>query len=157
MWAQVLKSKYCKPRRIGLLNRDKLPCSRIWPAMKKSSVIFSQGVGWTVCRHSSLNFWDDKWARCGVLKRTIQGPLPEGSSDLRIRDVVSENGWNWPFIPFDFPPSIKDKIQATLVAMSTGSNDKMMWKGSKNGNFDLKSAYSLASPSSHIAPSFDGK
>ena len=50
LWVKVLKGKYCNARRLSSSNRDKLPCSRIWSAMKKGSIVFQKGVRWTIGR-----------------------------------------------------------------------------------------------------------
>lgn len=47
-------------------------------------------------------------------------------------------------IPFELPQNCKKKLQATIFAMATSSHDKLVWTGSKHGDFDLKSAYMLA-------------
>ncbi|XP_075645075.1 uncharacterized protein LOC142616073 [Castanea sativa] len=39
LWAKVLKSKYCSNQRINARKKDKLPCSRVWEAMKKGGTL----------------------------------------------------------------------------------------------------------------------
>ena len=106
----MLKGKYCNSRRIISRSRDKLHCSRIWSAKKKGSVVFQKGVRWTIGRESSLSFWEDNWIKFGPLRQIIQGPIPCESVDLKVRDVVSANGWDWSSIPFKLLDSIKIEL-----------------------------------------------
>ena len=62
-WALVLKRKYCSHRRITSRNLDKLPCSRVWLAMKKGKEVFQKGIKWTIGKDSNLSFWFDKMDR----------------------------------------------------------------------------------------------
>lgn len=39
-WARVLRTKYCNRRRTNTPNVDRLPCSRVWTAMKKGREVF---------------------------------------------------------------------------------------------------------------------
>lgn len=39
LWVKVLNSKYCLNRRLNSKNCDRLPCSRIWKAMKMGFLI----------------------------------------------------------------------------------------------------------------------
>ncbi|XP_023898408.1 uncharacterized protein LOC112010297 [Quercus suber] len=50
-------------------------------------------------------------------------------------------GWNWARIPFELPQCIKKEIQATPFALTGTSQDRLIWMGSRDGEFDLKSAY----------------
>ena len=75
----------------------------------------------------------------------IQGPLTQEASNLTINDVTGPFGWNWAVIPFDFPSKIKEVIQAVPTPLVARNGDKMAWKHSANGGFDMKSAYLLAS------------
>ena len=46
-WAKVLQAKYCNNKRLNAANVDKLPCSRIWKAIKKGREFLLKGVcGW---------------------------------------------------------------------------------------------------------------
>lgn len=53
------QGKYGNARRLNSRNNDKLPCSRVWSAMKKGAEVFHKGVRRTVGRESNLNLWND--------------------------------------------------------------------------------------------------
>ena len=53
LWAKVLRAKYCNSRRSASPNADRLPCSRIWAAMKKGREFSMQvACGWLVGKAS---------------------------------------------------------------------------------------------------------
>ena len=77
----------------------------------------------------------------GCLRQLIQGPLPLVSEEDKVKDMVSSVGWNWARIPFELPSSCKKEIQATPFALTGTSQGRLIWVGSRGGEFDLKSAY----------------
>ena len=58
-------------------------------------------------------------------------------------------------MPFEFPSKIKADIQAVPLPIVSKSSDKLAWKYSSKGNFDMKSAYLLAKDHM-VADSFPG-
>ena len=61
-----------------------------------------------------------------------------------MKDFHAPFGWNWAAMPFEFPLEIKANIQAIPLPIVARSSDKLAWKYSAKGNFDMKSAYLLA-------------
>ena len=53
-------------------------------------------------------------------------------------------GWDWDQIPFDFPPEIKFLFQAIPIPLIGRGSDRLAWVNNPRGDFNLKSAYSLA-------------
>lgn len=133
-WAQVLWS-----------NANKLPCCPIWKAMKKAVETFDRGSRWLIGRESNLKVWSSNWTNKGSLRQLIQGLLPLEASQLENKDFCQEAGQDWSKIPFDLPLEIKMLIQATSVLLTSRGRDILAWSESPNGNFNLKSAYVLAS------------
>ena len=54
------------------------------------------------------------------------------------------DGWNWGIVPFHIPHDIKMEIQAIPYALVASSKDKLMWRDSLRGDFNMRSAYSMA-------------
>jgi len=75
--------------------------------MKKGTEIFQKGVRWTCGRDSNLNFWFDNWSNLGALRHIIQGPISSELVNLKVKDVVSTNGWDWSITSFDFLHLVK--------------------------------------------------
>ena len=74
----------------------------------------------------------------------IRNPLTLEASHWEVKDVVTDTGWDWDKIPFDFPTDIKLLIQATPISMTDRGSDRLTWMDNPKGNFDLKSAYNIA-------------
>ena len=108
LWAKVLKSKYCSSRKLNARNRDKLPCSRVWKAMKKGGEVFNKGVRWIPGRNSNLSLWRDNWATYGPLRALIQGPLTTEEECLKVKDVFGPQGWDWSILFVQLPNSVLD-------------------------------------------------
>ena len=111
---------------------------------EKGEVVFKKGVKWILGHESCLNFWSNCWSNIGPIRPHIQGPLPQDSVNLQVKDVLSPVGWDWSNTPFELPPEVKADIQAVPIPIVTRCNDKMAWKFSPRGDFDMRSAYSLA-------------
>lgn len=124
-WAIVLRRKYYNPQRLSARNPCNLPCSRVWKGMKKGMDTFQKGVKWTIGKDSNLSFWHDRWLNVGPLRSIIQGPLNLEEERLKIRDVVSDRGWDWAKISMVLPMPIKLDIQAIPYAIATLRPDKL--------------------------------
>ncbi|KAL0006038.1 hypothetical protein SO802_013599 [Lithocarpus litseifolius] len=104
---------------------------------------------------------DALWVR--VLKKkyctnrnAIHGPIPQADLDLKVRDVLTPYGsWDWSIIPFELPENVKVEIQGTPMAIIARGGDKLIWKLSKTSNFEMRSAYLLATNSLEDPP-FNG-
>lgn len=147
-WVKVLKFKYCTRQRINSRNEAKLPMSLVWKGMKRGEEVFNKGVKWMPGHESCLNFWSNCWSNSGPIRSHIQGLLPQESINLQVKDVLSPSGWDWPNIPFELPPKVKADIQAVPIPLVARCSDKLAWKFSPKGDFDLRSAYCLATNSS---------
>lgn len=95
LWAKVLRSKYCTSQRLNARNMERLPCFRVWQAMKKGSKVSNKGIRWIPGRNSNLRLWHDNWAADGSLRALIQGPFSEEEECLKVKDVFGPNGWDW--------------------------------------------------------------
>ena len=53
-------------------------------------------------------------------------------------------GWNWERLHIELPEEVKKELQATPISYVRRNEDRLAWKPSPRGSFDLKSAYLLA-------------
>lgn len=75
---------------------------------------------------------------------------------MKIKDVVDYTGrWNWSLVQMVFLKEVIRDIKATPILLIARLDDRLAWKYSAKGDFDLKSAYMLATDSMRDA-SFKG-
>ena len=63
-------------------------------------------------------FQSDNWSSQSPIKNLIQGPQNKEEGDMKVKEVISVNGWNWSKISFELPLSIKLEVQATPYALA---------------------------------------
>ena len=86
----------------------------------------------------------------------MQGPLTRKEHQLEVQEVVSEGGWRWDDISMVLPEDVVLGVQATLVAITARSKNKLAWAGAPNDFFSTHSAYALA-VGLKSAPIFQGQ
>ena len=107
--------------------------------------------------YSNLDFWNDTWTSHGPLRKIIQGPLSREANNTKIKDVVDFSGrWDWSSIQMTFPEEVYRDIKAISVPLFVRLEDRLSWKYSAKGDFELKSAYRLVTDPLRDA-SFNGK
>ena len=144
-WAKVLRLKYCNHQRLNSRNVDKLPYSRTWKGLVKGEETFRKGTKWLPGFESKMDFWYDNWSKFGPLRSIIHGPLSQESSILKIKDVADYTSrWNWPIIQMELLDEVIRELKAIPIPLSDRVEDRLVWKCSPKGVFDLKSAYLLA-------------
>ena len=87
--------------------------------------VFKAGVKWIIGRNSEVNFWMDNWVPQGPLKSLVQGLLNRDEENLKVKEVLMNNAWNWDKISFDLPLSIKLEVQATPFAIAVRREDRL--------------------------------
>lgn len=60
-----------------------------------------------------------------------------------MKDIADLGGWKWELVPFALPQDLKLEIQAIPYALAANSMDRIMWRDSPRGDFNMKSAYRL--------------
>ena len=79
--------------------------------------------------------------------------MSQESSNLKIKDVANYIGsWNWSIIQMDFPNEVIRELKATHIPLSARLEDRLVWKCSPKGAFDLKSAYVLVTEPMRVIP-----
>ena len=72
---------------------------------------------------------------------------------MKIKDVVDYNGrWDWSSVQMTFLVEVFRDIKATPIPFTDNLKDRLAWKYSAKRDFDLKSAYMLATNSMRDAP-----
>ncbi|KAL0005393.1 hypothetical protein SO802_012954 [Lithocarpus litseifolius] len=150
--------KHRGANKLGARNKDKLPCSRTWKAMKMGMEVFKKGIRWIPGKNSELSLWDDNWASNGPLQSLIQGPIEAEEEHLKVRDMLRNDGWDWSDISLQIPEEVLMEIRSIPYSMTApNEDDRLVWNGENKGDFDLKSAYNLAIGSMDGGDKFTGR
>ena len=104
-----------------------------------------------------LSFWNDNWLNIGTIKPLIEGSLNQGESEVCIKEVTTNNGWDLTNLSFVFPKHILKAVRATLLRRFAVREDHRSWISSLNGEFDSRNAYLLAIDENLETPYFHGK
>ena len=139
--------KHCFARRVRATNPNKLPCYSIWAAMKKGRDVFLKGSRWVVGRDSDLSLWYSNWLENGPLCSLVQGPLSQEASNMKVKDSCLVQA-----ISCELLEDIRLMIRATPLAITSRGRDELVWNGTPQGVFDLKSAYKLSLASEESQP-----
>ena len=86
----------------------------------------------------------------------IQGPLRQVEQVIIIEEMRRGGEWQWNAISFDLPLCIKGRILATPIQLYGVKGDSMNQKASKDGEFTVASAYTLARPEEECSDGFKG-
>lgn len=93
--------------------------------MKRGVDIFEKGIKWILGRDSNLKFWLDCWSNEGSLRNLIKVPLRQGEEDLKFKDVISMNWWDWSKLPIHLPDDLMLKIRATPTLIAARGEDRL--------------------------------
>ena len=151
-WADVLRKKY-----MFRLARKPKAYTRAWNVVKIGRSICEKGSKWTVGCNSPLSFWNDKWLNIGSIRSLIEGPLNQGESEVCIKELTTNNGWDLTNLSFVFPNHILNAIRAIPLRRYVVREDHRSWISSLNGEFDSRNAYLLSIDENLEIPGFHGK
>ena len=128
---------------------------RGWP-LQKGRVTFEAGTRWSLGWDSDISFWFDSWTSEGPLRNLLHGLLTREEEVLRVGDVATDFGWNWGKISMELPAKIYMEIKAMPHSRMSDEKDKLIWAATSNGEFNLASAYKLATSQADFVPPFNG-
>ncbi|XP_065629558.1 uncharacterized protein LOC112003977 [Quercus suber] len=99
---------------------------------------------------------DALWAKA-PLRTLIQGPLSEEEEWFQVKDVFGPHGWDWSKISIQVPNNILMEINVMPYSLRTSlEEDRLIWNGDNRGDFELKSAYTIATRCSEEEEEFMG-
>ncbi|XP_061362742.1 uncharacterized protein LOC133306440 [Gastrolobium bilobum] len=151
LWVRVLRSKYKVDERLipnisASANDSGLwkTIVKIWPqTLENSHIILGDGV------HTS--FWMDLWVPgCPLLVSLAVQSIPPIMIHWSTSQFITCYGnWDWPLFQHSLPTSVLDKIRSVLPPTVDPSLDRVIWEGSQDGGFSVKSAYNYLMGTSH--------
>lgn len=138
---QILRAKYY-PSRDLLKAELKKGASFTWQSLMAGMGTFKRGYIWRVGNGSEINVWHDPWLPNNLDKKvsTRQGGIMIG----KVQELINPTTCTWDvqLLEDNFYPIDERRIQAIpLPPWEIG--DSIVWHGTKNGIFSVKSAYHM--------------
>ncbi|KAF7843890.1 putative ribonuclease H protein [Senna tora] len=112
-------------------------------ALKECKGHVKDGMEWRIGNGLMISFWSDCWVpNCNRLCDIVVAPIPNELLNAKVSDLVTPSGdWDWQ--PFDY--LLLDYARWRIAAIFPPSNgmgqDRVAWKYSKDGGFNVKTAY----------------
>ncbi|KAF7822883.1 reverse transcriptase [Senna tora] len=114
--------------------------------LDKSCLYFSanasDAVKVDVGNGGSIRFWQDRWIP-GLVGSKLSSPPPADSVDLRVNEVITDGRWELSSVRSSISP-LEEKAILSIPIDTAGPVDKLVWGGSKNGEYLVKSGYLFA-------------
>lgn len=137
VWAKVFcHSSKLKSQASNIISRS---YKRAFPIIQEGSFkVLGNGL--------NTSFWFDSWNPLGPIRDLLCGPLQPHIYNLKVADMVGMDGsWAWEKSSFFIPHDIQAVIKAVFLDRGSYRDDRTVWRFKKDGMFNLKSAYLVAS------------
>jgi hypothetical protein len=140
--AQVLKGKYF-PKDSFLQAKLGVNPSFTWRSLINARSLLEKGLMWRIGNGQQVRIWGDKWLPSSTDHR-VHSTVQLLSHDAKVAELLDpETGWwNYNLINALFSPTEAAKV-CSVVPSPMSQEDKLVWPGSKNGCFTVRSAYHL--------------
>lgn len=108
--------------------------------------VIALGLGWVPGDGRLISFWTDRWLMEKPLSEWLLAHLPEAEREKRVEDYwLDVVGWDMGRIGLYLPDQIIHRLYAMVIKGVPGMGDTLSWKGNANGEFTVRSAYSVLS------------
>jgi hypothetical protein len=139
--ARVMRGKYF-PNSDFLGSNLGKKASFAWRSIWQAKGLLQEGLLWRVGNGRSINLWDDRWIPDPPHK--VLDPVRVLLREATVADIINReaNWWDVPLIKSIFSEDTVDKI-CSIPINPRFHEDKLIWRGTKNGGFSVRSAYHL--------------
>jgi hypothetical protein len=115
--------------------------SYAWRSILSSKELLHEGLIWRIGNGEKARIWGKRW----VPNFNIYSPPNQGYAEAKVSGLIDKDigGWDLNAIASLFQ---EDEMMAirSIPLSSTNQEDRLIWKGTANGLFSVKSAYYLA-------------
>lgn len=114
--------------------------SYTWRSILGAREVIEKGARRVIGNSASINIWKDPWVMTLPNGRVDSGPNGEIECPQMVRELWSDREWNSEMLLSLFSNTEVVAIKRLQVPMYD-SEDKWMWKYSKDGEYSVRSAY----------------
>jgi hypothetical protein len=140
--SRFLKARYF-PNSSFLEARIPGNASYIWRSICESRDVLRSCLRWRVSSGASISVWNDAWLPCPTTYKVIT-PIRVLNEDATVDSLIDDNLMTWKvnLLKEIFLPRDVDVIKQIPLSLRNPC-DKLIWTGTTNGKFSVKSAYYL--------------
>ena len=114
--------------------------SHSWRGVLIGRDLLTKNIGWVIGNGHSISIWRDLWLNLSK-QESPMGPPTEQSAGLMVSALVDANSGQWNIDLIQrLVPEYEEKILC-LKPNVTGIPDKLIWLGTKSGDYTTKSGY----------------
>ena len=138
--ATILKAKYY-PHGTFLEAEEGTRPSLAWRSILAANGLIKEGLIWRIGDGNSVAIWRDSWLPRPTSYK-VQSPCRLLNVEDRVSALIdaSTTSWNTSLVREIFDPDEADVI-CNMAISKYGQCDALLWRGTLNGNFSIKSAY----------------
>ena len=152
LWVKILPTKYgCGDDMVPSVTLKK-GCSNLWKGICLAWPHVQENLIWRIANGRSIKFWAYKWApQIDCLSHHALVALSDSELNKTVADFVLDDGnWDWQSLLVVLPRAICDYIAGLAPPRDLDILDSVAWRGSNDGDFSVKSAYSFISHSGRL-------
>ncbi|KAG7968809.1 hypothetical protein I3843_07G000900 [Carya illinoinensis] len=139
-WKKILHDKYFKDGDLMHATTGG-SASFIWKSLTAAKALVMDGMRWRVGNGKHIKIWYDKWLPTPHSYK-VQSPIKLLHHEATVDNLLTVEGrWKEELVDEIF--SIEAAIIKGLPVSRRGSEDKLFWSPSRNGQFSMKYAYYL--------------
>ncbi|KAF7844997.1 ribonuclease H [Senna tora] len=143
LWARILRGKYHCGNNLIPSMKSPSNSSHLWKSLVRNWGHVKDGIEWRIGNGMMISFWTDSWVpNCTRLCDIAIAPIPNELLNAKVSDLVTPSGdWDWQQFDYLLPDYARYRIAAILPPSYGMGQDKVAWKYSKDGGFNVKTAY----------------